>query len=316
MRAAVTGANGFIGRNLVKGLLKEGHEVLSIVRRAKKAPMLESQGSEVNVLELTQVDELAGSLEGADALFHLANVMVYATRRQQWSTNVVGTRSVLRAALRAGVSQLVYTSSVAVYGDTGNGWVTEDGPRQPNTHYGKTKVWAENIIRKEAGDMAWHVLRPGLVYGPGSPLLFHTVRRGPTLLDRGSNWVPFVHVADVVHALIRTAEKAESGSLFNVVDDRPLPLSEFFGILIRETGARLRHVPYPAAFLQALAAETSAYVRRSVPRLTRDVLRLYRTSARVTNERIKDEMDFRFVYPDPTQGIPEALRDLSKTFAM
>jgi dihydroflavonol-4-reductase len=316
VRAAVTGANGFIGRNLVKALLREGHEVLSIIRREEKAPMLQSVGSEVEVLELFQEHRLASALKGVETLFHLANVMVFATRRQQWRTNVLNMRRVLRAARKAGVEGLVYTSSVAVYGDTGDEWATEDTPRRPTTYYGMTKLWAENIIAEEAGDLSWTVLRPGLVYGPGSSLLYHTIKRGPVILGSGSNWLPLVHVVDVSAALMEAAKRAMPKRTFNVVDDRPMRLSEFLGVIAREAGVGLRRGSYQGGLLLGVFAEAIANVRGGVPKLTRDVLRLYGTSIRVSNGRIKEKLGFRFTFPDPWAGLPEAIARVSDTFAI
>ncbi len=315
MKAAVTGANGFIGRNLVKGLIQEGHEVLSIVRRADKGAMLSRLGSDVAVLDLEQIGRLRDSLQGKDTLFHLANVMVFATKREQWRTNVLNTGNVLRTASAAGVHRFVYASSAAVYGDTGNGWANEESQKRPTTHYGKTKVVAEELIKKEAADLCWQVLRPGVVYGPGSPLLFHTARRGPILLNRGSGWVPLVHVVDVVRALMEASAREVSGGVFNVVDDRPIQLADFLKLIAKEAGVPLRRGSYTGAFLLALAAESSAYLTRGVPRLTRDALRLFRSSARVSNRRVKEELGFRFLHPDPLKALPEAVARVSEPFA-
>ncbi len=316
VRAAVTGANGFIGRNLVKRLRERGHEVLSIIRRVEKAKMLEDLGSEVRVLRLEQVEELAASLREVDTLFHLANVMVYATKGQRWRSNVLDTRHVLQAAREAGVDQLVYASSVAVYGDTAGRRATEEDPTQPTTHYGWTKVQVEGLIRQEAGEMGRHILRLGLVYGPGSPLLYHLVRRGLALYGRGSNWVPLVHVVDVVRALTVTVGSERPDSLFNVVDDGPLRLREFLTIIARESGKNLRRRSYAATILIASAAEAAAHIKGTAPRLTRDALRLFRTSVRASNERIKEELGLRFLHPDPMVAVPDALRRVSETFAL
>ncbi|MEE9237567.1 MAG: NAD-dependent epimerase/dehydratase family protein [Thermoplasmata archaeon] len=316
VHVAVTGANGFIGRNLVKALLEEGHHVLSIVRRVEKAPMLRALGSEVRVMQLNQRERLAACIKSNDTLFHLANVMVFATTREQLRANVLNTRHVLWAAVTAGAHRLVYTSSVAVYGDTKGAWATEENPRNPITHYGRTKVQVEDLIGEKASGMNWHILRLGVVYEPGSPFLYHTARRGPVLLNDGSNWVPLLHVRDVVAALMETAVRDRSGSILNVVDDRPLRLHHFLGIVAREAGVSLRHSSYAAAFLMALAAEAAANVRGRAPPLTRDVLRLPRTSIRVSNRRIKEDLAFHLRHPDPESSLPQAMRRVSETFAL
>lgn len=316
MRAAVTGANGFIGRNLVKGLIQEGHEAVSIIRRSSKAAMLEELGSEVRVLGLQQLGELRAALEGVDTLFHLANLMVFATRSQQWEVNVERTRGLLRAAMEAGVKRLVYASSIAVYGDTGGSWVTEEGPCRPVTHYGRTKVAVEGLLRSLSDQLEWCALRPGVVYGPGSPLLYHMIRRGPVLMGDGSNWVPFVHVVDAVRAFITAAEEAEPGSIFNLVDDHPIRLMEFLEALARASRSGIRRFPYGVAYLLAVLEEARASMTGRVPRLTRDALHLYRTSVRVTNDRIKDRLGLRLRYPDPARALPDALENVRQLYAL
>ena len=120
----VTGANGHIGNNLCRQLLERGYNVRGTVRSMDKAPNLDMEFVEADVLEKEGWDKV---LEGASGLFHLATI--YATSGDGQlilDTANKGTEIVFKAAAKAGISRIVYTSSVAAIGSSPKGVVKDE----------------------------------------------------------------------------------------------------------------------------------------------------------------------------------------------
>lgn len=168
-RVAVSGANGFVGGYTIERLKHDGHETIPLVRRPY------GQAGEVVIGDL----EKAGStikIPAFDCCVHLvAKTHISGHYDDELSayrrTNVEGTRNALALAKAAGATRFVYMSSIKVLGEE-----TEAGkpfgdysPAHPEDDYGCTKYEAESLVREycEAQDIAWTIIRPPLVYGPG-----------------------------------------------------------------------------------------------------------------------------------------------------
>jgi nucleoside-diphosphate-sugar epimerase len=162
------------------------------------------------------------------------------------TTNVEGTRWLLAAARARGVSRIVYTSSVSVYGDGLPLGVTEDAPINPSGLYGVSKVRAERLLRDavEAG-LRCMIVRPCLVYGPGdryfTPQAAWTVRLPLIPLpDGGRHLVDVVHADDLAAAHLVVMEAGQPGEAYNVTDGGRYQLRE----LIRWMSEALNRSPW------------------------------------------------------------------------
>ncbi len=180
MRVAITGANGFIGRDLCERLAQEGHEITALVRR--EAPALSRFGRVAQLTDLADRDGLMAALKGAQAVVHLAGrahrgeASDAATRADFWRINVEGTRHLFEASAVCGVEQIVFMSSSKVFGERSPrdaaGAVqrfTSETPASPQGPYGESKQAAEQILLASCQLPKIHltILRPPLVYGPG-----------------------------------------------------------------------------------------------------------------------------------------------------
>lgn len=239
MRALVTGGAGFIGSHLVDRLVGEGHEVVVIDnlvrgRTANLAGALSSGCCEFVECDIT--DPRAGELlvsRSPDVVYHLAaQIDVRSSVSdpvRDAGVNVEGTVAVLDAARRAGVSQFVLASSVAIYGVTPVLPVTEDAPLEPLSPYAASKLAGEiylNQFRRLHG-LAGTVLCFGNVYGPrqdatgeaGVVAIFADAllsERPTRVFGDGGNIRDYVYVADVVDALVTAGSRSGDGSRFNI----------------------------------------------------------------------------------------------------
>lgn len=273
MHALVTGATGFLGRHLVRGLVARGHSVRAMVRDPARAAALLPAGVAAHAADLADPGGLDGAGEGADVVFHLG-AAVSGPWEQHQRVTVEGTRRLLEACGAAGVRRFVHCSSLAVYdkaharaGDV----LTERSPvcePLPDAGpYARGKVESERLVRELAPrlGMEWVIVRPGLVYGPEKLVFEHLGPRvdGHHLTIGGRGLLlPLTHVDSVTDALIRAAEApAAAGRTFHIVD-QDTPPAEYLRELARvdrELGARSVSVP---VWPLAAACGTVEAVRR------------------------------------------------------
>lgn len=228
-RVAVTGGTGFVGANLVRRLLADGHEVHLLVRPAQHRWRLEDVAGDVywREVDLGARTELSDLLHvmAPEQVFHLAAHGAYSWQTDEatiFAANVVATDSLLAACRRAGVGALVHTGSSSEYGAVDHA-PSEDEALNPNSYYALTKAWSTLAVL-HAG---YTSLRLYSVYGPWedprrlvATLVEHGLEgRLPPLADPATAR-DFVHVDDVVDALVTAAgappPSGAVGRVFNV----------------------------------------------------------------------------------------------------
>lgn len=203
----VTGANGHIGNNLCRQLLEKGYTVRGTVRSLDKAPDLDMEFVEADVLEKQGWDK---ALEGAVGLFHLATI--YATSGDGQlilDTANQGTENVLRAAAAEGIKRVVYTSSVAAIGSSPKGVVKDESNWNDNFSLPYTQAKTES--EKRAWELAeelgidLRVINPSGVLGgsfsrptPSTDIIGDAMKGKYPVVPK----IPlaFVHVDDVATA--------------------------------------------------------------------------------------------------------------------
>jgi NADH dehydrogenase len=227
---AVTGASGFLGGALCRALAAKGYEVRALVRE----PARYTGAGRALRCELPDgIDEAA--LAGADAVVHCA----YATRETDLArmkrVNEEGTRRLLEASRRAGVSRLVFVSTVAAASDAPN-------------YYARSKHALEALFDPQRDA----IVRPGLVIGRGGRGLFQQLQDNlkglgvVPLFDGGRQPLQTVHVDDICEAIARILERGLPGA-FNVAEPEPPTFAEFLRMLADRLGVRARFVPLPFA---------------------------------------------------------------------
>jgi nucleoside-diphosphate-sugar epimerase len=223
MRYMVTGATGFIGGHLVRQLVGAGHDVVALVRDPTAAMDLHDLGAELVGGDILDRSGLDRATAGADGVFHLAAWYRVGAhdRSAAEAINVRGTRNVLESARDAGVGKIVYTSTVAVLGDTGRRVVDEthrhDGPWL--SEYDRTKWLAHYEVAVPMADAGVPIVivQPGLVYGPGDHsnvgdvLRDYLRRRLPVMPDQGGCWS---HVADTARGHVLAMERGQPGESY------------------------------------------------------------------------------------------------------
>lgn len=257
MRVAITGASGFVGRRTLTDLTAAGFEVVRIERRSSGGAY------EIAVGDLAELPSTL-TLPPLDACVHLAgraHVLkdVSGDPLELYrQTNVEGTRRLLDAVIRAGCGHFIYVSSVKAGGERSAGVpVHPDGPMHPEDAYGVSKAETEALVREVCGaaGIAWTIVRPPLVYGPGVPANFHKLMRIalsglPLPLGAAHNRRSMVFVGNLSDA-IRTmlTNPASWNRVFHVTDDEDVSTADLIRRIARAGGRRAWLLPFPRALL-------------------------------------------------------------------
>jgi len=242
----VTGGTGFIGQYLVKRLIEEGHEVRILARKPEKAHALFNGSAKIIEGDILDTGALERGASGAHYIFHLAaRVGDYGPVKEFSRINVTGTEKLLDAAEKTGNVRLIYVSTNAVVGVKRKNITTEETPyADTGGPYGITKGLAERAILGRHGNNGFQavVVRPPLVYGPGSPNWvlrpLDLMKAGKMILvNRGSGRCWHLYVENLIDALMLAAksEKA-SGEIFIVSDGEDTSWKRYFSLLAESAG--------------------------------------------------------------------------------
>lgn len=240
MKALVTGGGGFLGRAIVRGLLRGGYAVRSFSR--KSYPALESLGVEVFQGDVADGERVREACLNCDVVFHVAaKAGIWGEYRHYYEANVMGTENVIAACRVLGISRLVYTSSPSVVFDGGDmQGVDERVPYPPHykAAYPATKATAEQMVLAANDDqLATLALRPHLIWGPGDThLVPGIIARGRAgklrKIGRTPKLVDFTYVDDAAAAHLLAADCLSPGSpisgrAFFISQGQPMPLWDF-----------------------------------------------------------------------------------------
>lgn len=263
MKAFVTGGTGFIGRHVVRRLIDRGYQVTALARSESGATLLRDMGATIAIGDISNRQSMGEGMRDSDVVFHIAAIYNFLPENlaQCETTNVEGTRNVLELAFELGVPRIVYTSTLAIFGDT-HGEIPDEthfagGPFL--TEYDRTK-WlahyevAEPLIAQGAPII---IVMPGGVYGPGdNSWLAETMRmfhRGMLPVVPGPETVlTFAYVDDIAEGHILAAEKGRIGESY-ILAGPAVPLGEMINFWSQLTGKPRPVARIPARFARGLA---------------------------------------------------------------
>jgi uncharacterized protein (TIGR01777 family) len=268
VRVFVTGATGFVGSALVARLIQAGHAVVASSRNPVQARA--TLGPAATVVATTDdVQALAHALEGCGAVVNLAGEPVAGRR---WTPAVAAaihdsragaTRRIVQAmaCLAAPPSVLVSASAVGIYGDRGDERL-DSSSRAGSSPLARVVLdWEEAALGARALGARVALLRLGVVLGAGGGLLdgmLPALRVGlGGRLGSGRQWVPWVHLDDVIAVVLRTLDEPAIRGPIDLVSPEPVRQAE----LVRRMARRLRRpaiMPAPAGLLRLVLGDGAA----------------------------------------------------------
>jgi dihydroflavonol-4-reductase len=314
--ALVTGASGFVGSAVARALQARGVKVRALVR--KRSPR-RNLGEDWEVAEGDMMDPaaMAGAMAGARWLFHVAaDYRLWARNGEEIvRNNLVGTGTVMQAALEAGVERVVYTSSVATLSLKS---VPADETAPLTTAeaigaYKKSKVAAERLVEQMVADKAL----PAVIVNPSTPIGPRDVRPTPTgriILEAARGRMPayvdtglnLVHVDDVAEGHLLALDKGKIGERY-ILGGEDVALSEMLRdlALMCDRKPPTLSLPRGPLYPLAVAAEGLAHITGKEPFLTVDGLKMSRHWMFFSSDKAKAELGYG--WRPYVQGLKDAL---------
>ena len=279
MRTLVTGGAGFIGSNLAKTLIGEGHEVVILDNllsghRRNLETVPEAAFIEGDVRDADAVDK---AIRGCGVVFHLAasvgNKRSIDHPIDDAEINVLGTIRVLEAMRKHGTQKIVTSSSAGVFGELKTLPIRENHPVEPDTPYGSTKLCEEKLCLSYAKlyEMEAVCLRYFNVYGPHQrfdaygnviPIFVFRLLRGEpiTIFGDGEQTRDFVNVVDVVRANIAAGMNRGVSGAFNMGSGTQITINRLVELLKPFVGGvpKVEYGPPRAGDVRHSLADVSA----------------------------------------------------------
>lgn len=336
-RVAITGANGLVGRALVKHLVEQGYAVTAILRSQDKAAIfceLTNTGGgdklQVRIADVSDLNALSIAFAGADAVVHAAaNVNAYGLRQEIYDTNCGGTHNAIAAAKANKIKHFIYVSSLSTITGQGDQFaVAEDAPlRYCGEAYADSKIDAEKLVMQEAArsDINVTIIRPGFIYGPYErawmPRLIQSITEGKAaLIDGGKKETNVVYIENLCRAINAAILLPRAyGQVYNITDGMKVSKKELFDAIADGLGLpRVKKqipgfIAQPFCELVSLIAPLLPMERqKKLARFSRAAYRLVGVNQGFSIS--KAEHDLNYVDRIPfAQGMKETLRHFSRS---
>lgn len=267
--------HGYSAQALAALLVPQGWRVIGTTRSADKAGAIRKTGVEPLVWP---------SEDSAPALDEVTHLLISAGPSADGDP-VLATLGAEITRIAPRLKWVGYLSTTAVYGDHGGGWVDENTPPNPASKRGQWRVEAENAWRA-IPDLPLHIFRLAGIYGPGRGP-FAKVRAGTArrIIKEGQVFSR-IHVADIAQVLEASINHPDPGAIYNLCDDDPAPPQEVIAY-----AAELLGLPVPPA-IDFDKADMTPMARS-----------FYGENKRVRNDRIKEDLGVRLIYPGYQKGL-------------
>ncbi|TWR30297.1 SDR family NAD(P)-dependent oxidoreductase [Mucilaginibacter pallidiroseus] len=258
MKILVTGATGFIGRQLCLKLAQAGNHVIALCRNTQHPYLIPHANIAPIKGDILDTASLKAAIQDCDQVYHTAAMAKMWCRNPNefYDTNVTGTINVMEAAKAAGIKRIVYTSTCGVWGPTLKHPMTEDDPRVVGfpIAYERTKYLAELEVNKfVANGLDVVTVNPSRVFGEGPVTDSNSVSKmvGGYLKGKwriipgdGSQISNYAYLDDVVDGHILSMEKGLTGNRY-ILGGEDKSFDEFFATLKEVSGKELGMIKVP-----------------------------------------------------------------------
>lgn len=306
----ITGATGFIGRHLIKQAVKNGYRVIAAVRKHSNTCYLKEINIPTVILNLENPEHLLSDINNIlntygniDALIHNAGITQTLNNEEYYKINTNLTKNLIDAIMRleGKIPKFIYVSSIAAVGPGSSisfKKISEDDIPHPVTHYGKSKLYAENHIRSKE-DLPWIIVRPTAVYGEHEKNFLNVIKSINNGLElyMGSKkqMISFIHVSDLVSSILRLASDKISGQIFNLSDGKDYSIVEVNDIIKSALKKKTISVVLPFSMVKVIATivEFFGRITNSSPILNKDKLyELTELNWLIDNSKIIKEINY------------------------
>ncbi len=280
MKVFVAGGSGTIGVALVRALAAAGHGVTAMTRSAEKQEILKAMGATPVIADALNLDSVRRAVVPAqpEVVIHQLTALPKAGVKRAsdlFATNRLrteGTRHLLAAATSAGARRII-VGSFALFPAA-----TETSKETEAAAAAIASMEEQILAASRVGAIEGIVLRYGLFYGPDNPATRYMVslaqRRFLPVVRGDNSLLPVIHDEDAVSATIAALDHGPAGAVYDIVDERPVSMTDLVVSLARYAGApKPFTVPswLPRLFAPYLAQVTSMHVNLSNAAARRDL---------------------------------------------
>jgi nucleoside-diphosphate-sugar epimerase len=264
MKVLVTGATGFIGRNLCLHLAEQGYNVVALCRNTAHPYLISHKNITPVKGDILDRESLTKAMKRCGQVYHTAALakMWCKNKNDYYNINVVGTRNVLELAGESGVNKVVYTSTCGVWGPTIKHPMNENDPRIDGfaIDYERTKYLAEIEARiYSAKGLNIVTVNPSRVYGEGPITDSNTVGKMISgylkgkwriIPGKGTQISNYAYLDDVVKGHIAAMEQGKAGNRY-ILGGEDISFNTFFSTLQSITGKTYGMVKLPQRVIEA-----------------------------------------------------------------
>ena len=328
MKFLITGATGFIGRNMVSFLVKNGHFFQILALPDTVPDSLNLPSIEVFYGDMTDSNSLYGLGENCEIVIHLASKAIdWGTNKSFYQSIYQGTQNLLEATFKR-VDRFVYVSSIAAVGGNRHldGFTEADTCLQTGMPYGDVKLETEELVREYAQNygIPISIVRPGSVVGPGSvwtrePLKMMKSFPGLPLVDRGRHLANLIDVMDMVNGIYLTATLPQAvGKTYFFVSDWDITWKQYLEDLGKLAGVRPKgSIPYGVAYKLGYICEKIFVPLGIRPPLTRHGVASVGRNHLVSTQKARKELGWQPLvsYEEALEKIKQSLEEEEHVFS-
>ncbi len=289
MRVLIVGC-GYVGLPLGAEMVRQGHEVFGLRRSA--AEELQAAGIKPLLADITQPESLTKLPRNFDWVVNCV-ASGGGSADDYRKIYLEGNRNLISWLAISPPQKFIYTSSTSVYGQNDGSVVTEKSPAEAEADTAKILVEAEILLLTAAHKkFPAIILRVAGIYGPGRGHWFRQFLHSEARIEgNGSRFLNMIHRDDVVGCIIAALERGVPGEIYNAADDEPVSQIDFF---------------------RWLAATLGKPLPQSVPEDGEITRKRGATNKRVSNRKLKMELDYQFQHPDFRSGYATELSKLGR----
>jgi len=315
MKILITGAGGFIGKNLALKL-RDKHDIRCLVydNEEQATNFFSRLGTEVIIGDVTDKGSLSGITEDIGVVFHLA------AQRRGWSVspdlsyqvNVLGTKNVVEESLAEPVDHFLHCSTSSIIGPVRDRPLDESYPdRDRSKLYYRTKLMGNKVVSSVSDRLNTTILLPSFVYGPHDDhhlRIFRAVKQNRLhFVGRADNKFQPTYIDDCLQAFtLAMQDKRAFGENFIVCADKVFTTEEIIFAIAQALNRDISplHIPYLPAQVTSLLLEVIGSLAGFKPPLNQRVIDWFRENHFFDNSKIKETLGFKPQF-DLKQGLEE-----------
>lgn len=301
MNILVTGATGFLGRNVYEYFSDmPNNKVVCTGRRE-----MTFDKADYFKMDLSEIDSFSQLDKETNVIIHCAALSDdWASYEDYYKNNVVATQNLISYAKKCPqLKRFIYISTPSIYFNCNS----ENNVREEDVfptkgfvnNYAKTKYMAE-LDTIDSG-IPYTILRPRAIYGPYDTsvlvrLLELNEKIGIPIIKDGSQEVDMVYVGNLIHAIDLVINNGNSrDKIFNVTDDNPMPIKKVYGLLEKHLDTKIKLRSFNYQFLMSVAKifEKMALTFDKRPIVTRYAISVIGNSQTLSIEKIKTDLDYQ-----------------------